>query len=293
MKNPVIPASGTFGFGEEFAQLYDLNLLGALSFKGTTREARYGNPLPRIAECGRYGMINAVGLQNPGVDHVLQEELPRLRNIFQGPVIANVSGFSLDDYAYTCEQLDKADGVSILEVNISCPNVHNGGMAFGTDPKAAADVTHIVKAVTHKPVYMKLSPNVTDIAAIAQSCEEAGADGICLINTMLGMRIDIHRRKPVIANRYGGYSGAGIFPIALTPVRVVVVVAVAVEEIMTAPAAGAALVHEKTCTLVVVTVNLFQKYVLAARNVDAHVGIVFHGDVTDFEALEVQVARLD
>lgn len=219
LKNPVIPASGTFGFGEEFAQLYDLNILGALAFKGTTREARYGNPLPRIAECGRYGMINAVGLQNSGVDHVLQEELPRLRNIFQGPVIANVSGFSLDDYAYTCEQLDKADGVSILEVNISCPNVHNGGMAFGTDPKAAADVTRTVKAVTHKPVYMKLSPNVTDIAAIAQSCEEAGADGICLVNTMLGMRIDIHRRKPVIANRYGGYSGAGIFPIALRMVN--------------------------------------------------------------------------
>ena len=219
LKNPVIPASGTFGFGEEFASLYDLNCLGGISFKGTTREARYGNALPRIAECGGYGMLNAVGLQNPGVEHVVAHELPRLRELYKGVVLANVSGFSIDDYVYTCERMDKAPEVDIIEVNISCPNVHNGGMAFGTQPEAAAEVTRAVKAVTHKPVYMKLSPNVTDIVAIARACEEAGADGLCLINTILGMRIDIRRRRPVLANRYGGYSGSGVFPVALRMVN--------------------------------------------------------------------------
>ena len=215
LRNPVIPASGTYGFGEEFAALYDLNVLGGISFKGTTREARYGNALPRIAECGGYGMLNAVGLQNPGVEHVVAHELPRLRELYKGVVLANVSGFSIDDYVYTCERMDKAPEVDIIEVNISCPNVHNGGMAFGTQPEAAAEVTRAVKAVTHKPVYMKLSPNVTDIVAIARACEEAGADGLCLINTLLGMRIDIRKRRPVLANRYGGYSGPGVFPVAL------------------------------------------------------------------------------
>lgn len=219
LDNPVIPASGTFGFGQEMSEVYDINCLGSLSFKGTTREARYGNPLPRIAECGNYGMINAVGLQNPGVDAVVEHELPELRRIFRKPIIANVSGFSIEDYQYACAKLDKEEQVAILEVNISCPNVHNGGMAFGTSPEAAAEVTRAVKAVTSKPVYMKLSPNVTDIVAIAKACEEAGADGLCLINTMLGMRIDIRRRKPIIANRYGGYSGPGIFPIALRMVN--------------------------------------------------------------------------
>lgn len=219
LKNPVIPASGTCGFGQELNECYDLNILGAISCKGTTREARYGNPLPRIAECGNYGMINAVGLQNPGVDEVIAHELPALRNIYNGPIIANISGFSIDDYAYTCERIDKETDVAILEVNISCPNVHNGGMAFGTSAKTAADVTRAVKAVTTKPVYMKLSPNVTDIVSIARACEDAGADGLCLINTMLGMRIDIRRRCPVLANRYGGYSGNGIFPVALRMVN--------------------------------------------------------------------------
>ena len=219
LRNPVIPASGTYGFGEEFAALYDLNVLGGISFKGTTREARYGNALPRIAECGGYGMLNAVGLQNPGVEHVVAHELPRLRELYKGVVLANVSGFSIDDYVYTCERMDKAPEVDIIEVNISCPNVHNGGMAFGTQPEAAAEVTRAVKAVTHKPVYMKLSPNVTDIVAIARACEEAGADGLCLINTLLGMRIDIRRRLPVLANRYGGYSGPGVFPVALRMVN--------------------------------------------------------------------------
>lgn len=219
LDNPVIPASGTFGFGQEMSEVYDINCLGSLSFKGTTREARYGNPLPRIAECGNYGMINAVGLQNPGVEAVVEHELPELRRIFRKPIIANVSGFSIEDYQYACAKLDKEEQVAILEVNISCPNVHNGGMAFGTSPEAAAEVTRAVKAVTSKPVYMKLSPNVTDIVAIAKACEEAGADGLCLINTMLGMRIDIRRRKPIIANRYGGYSGPGIFPIALRMVN--------------------------------------------------------------------------
>ena len=219
LRNPVIPASGTYGFGEEFAALYDLNVLGGISFKGTTREARYGNALPRIAECGGYGMLNAVGLQNPGVEHVVANELPRLRELYKGVVLANVSGFSIDDYVYTCERMDKAPEVDIIEVNISCPNVHNGGMAFGTQPEAAAEVTRAVKVVTHKPVYMKLSPNVTDIVAIARACEEAGADGLCLINTILGMRIDIRKRRPVLANRYGGYSGPGVFPVALRMVN--------------------------------------------------------------------------
>ena len=219
LKNPVIPASGTYGFGEEFAQVYDLNILGGISFKGTTREARYGNVLPRIAECGGYGMINAVGLQNPGVEHVVAHELPRLRELYKGVVIANVSGFSIEDYVFTSQLMDQAPEVDIIEVNISCPNVHNGGMAFGTSPEAAAEVTRAVKAATRKPIYMKLSPNVTDIVSIAKACEEAGADGLCLINTMLGMRIDIRRRQPIIANRYGGYSGPGIFPIALRMVN--------------------------------------------------------------------------
>ena len=219
LKNPVIPASGTYGFGEEFAQVYDLNILGGISFKGTTREARYGNALPRIAECGGYGMINAVGLQNPGVEHVVAHELPRLRELYKGVVIANVSGFSIEDYVYTSQLMDQAPEVDIIEVDISCPNVHNGGMAFGTSPEAAAEVTRAVKAATRKPIYMKLSPNVTDIVSIAKACEEAGADGLCLINTMLGMRIDIRRRQPIIANRYGGYSGPGIFPIALRMVN--------------------------------------------------------------------------
>lgn len=219
LDNPVIPASGTFGFGQEFMPYYDINCLGALSFKGTTREARFGNPTPRIAECGDSGLINAVGLQNPGIQEVIATSLPNLRKVFHKPIIANISGFSVDEYAYNCALIDKEEGVSIIEVNISCPNVHNGGMAFGTNPEAAAEVTKAVKAVTTKPVVMKLSPNVTDIVAIAKACEEAGADGLCLINTMLGMRIDIRRRKPIIANRYGGYSGPGIFPIALRMVN--------------------------------------------------------------------------
>ncbi len=218
LKNPIIPASGTCGFGMEMSEWMDLNILGAISTKGTTREARYGNPLPRIAECPA-GMLNAVGLQNPGVDEVIQHEIPALRARYQGPIIANVSGFSIEDYAYVCERMDSETDAAILEVNISCPNVHNGGMAFGTTPENAAEVTRAVKAVTTKPVYMKLSPNVTDIAAIARACVENGADGLCLINTVLGMRIDIHRRQPVLANRYGGYSGPGIFPIALRMVN--------------------------------------------------------------------------
>ena len=212
--NPVIPASGTFGYGQEFAQLYDINCLGTFSFKGTTRDPRYGNPTPRIAECPS-GMLNAVGLQNPGVDKVISEELPALKKIFHKPVMANVSGFSIDDYAYTCEKLDKEEQVGWLEVNISCPNVHNGGMSFGVDPVAAAEVTRAVKSVTKKPVFMKLSPNVTDIAAIARACEEAGADGISLINTLLGMRIDLKRRAPILANKMGGMSGPAVFPVAL------------------------------------------------------------------------------
>ena len=225
LDNPVIPASGTFGFGKEMAEVYDINILGSISFKGTTRDARFGNPTPRIAECPS-GLINSVGLQNPGVDAVIANELPALRKIFRKPIIANISGFSIEEYVECCQKLDKEEQVAILEVNISCPNVHNGGMAFGTSPESAAAVTRAVKAVTTKPVFIKLSPNVTDIVAIAKACEEAGADGITLINTMLGMRIDIARRKPVIANKMGGFSGAAIFPIA---VRMVYQVAHAVK----------------------------------------------------------------
>lgn len=214
MDNPVVPASGTFGFGNEFKDFYDINMLGSFSFKGTTKDARFGNPTPRIAEC-KNGMINAVGLQNPGVHHVIEHELSEMKKYFNKKVIANVSGFSVEDYAYTCELLDKEDQVGILEVNISCPNVHGGGMSFGTDPACAAEVTKAVKAVTNKPVFIKLSPNVTDIVSIAKACEAAGADGICLINTMLGMRIDLKRRQPVIANKMGGFSGDAIFPVAV------------------------------------------------------------------------------
>ena len=214
LDNPVIPASGTFGFGKEMAEIYDINILGSISFKGTTRDARFGNATPRIAECPS-GLINSVGLQNPGVDAVVAHELPELRKIFRKPIIANISGFSIEEYVECCQKLDKEEQVAILEVNISCPNVHNGGMAFGTSAESAAAVTKAVKAVTTKPVFIKLSPNVTDIVAIAKACEEAGADGITLINTMLGMRIDIARRKPVIANKMGGFSGAAIFPIAV------------------------------------------------------------------------------
>lgn len=214
LDNPIIPASGTFGFGYEFAEIYDINLLGTFSFKGTTKEARFGNPTPRIAECPS-GMINSVGLQNPGIDKVIGEELPKLKKCFNKPVIANISGFSIDEYTYCCERIDKEEQVGIIEVNISCPNVHNGGMAFGTDPKAAAEVTKAVKKVTTKPVYIKLSPNVTDIVSIAKACEAEGADGLSLINTLMGMRIDKMRRRPVVANKMGGFSGSAIFPVAL------------------------------------------------------------------------------
>lgn len=214
LDNPIIPASGTFGFGYEFAELYDINCLGTFSFKGTTKDARFGNPTPRIAECDR-GMINAVGLQNPGVDAVISNELPKLKSCFNKPVMANVSGFSVEDYVYTCEKLDKEEQVGWLEVNVSCPNVHGGGMAFGTSAEAAAEVTKAVKAVTTKPVIIKLSPNVTDIVSIAKACEEAGADGISMINTMLGMKIDLKTKKPVIANKMGGFSGPAIKPVAV------------------------------------------------------------------------------
>ncbi len=214
LDNPIIPASGTFGYGYEFAELYDINILGTFSFKGTTRDSRFGNPTPRIAECTN-GMINAVGLQNPGVEKVISEELPRLKKCFNKKVMANVSGFSVEDYAYTCALLDREEQVGWLEVNVSCPNVHGGGMSFGTSPEAAAEVVRAVKAVTTKPVIIKLSPNVTDIVAIAKACEEAGADGISLINTLLGMRIDLKTRKPIIANKMGGFSGPAIFPVAV------------------------------------------------------------------------------
>lgn len=214
LDNPVIPASGTFGYGYEFAEIYDINCLGTFSFKGTTREPRLGNPLPRIAEYDG-GLLNSVGLQNPGVRAVVDRELPRLRQCFHKKVIANVSGFSLEEYAETCAILDREEQVGLLEVNISCPNVHAGGMAFGTDPEAAAAVTRAVKAVTTKPVYMKLSPNVTDITAIARACQEAGADGLSLINTLMGMRIDPRTRKPILANGTGGMSGPGVFPLAV------------------------------------------------------------------------------
>ena len=214
LENPIIPASGTFGYGYEFAELYDINILGSFSFKGTTKEPRFGNPTPRIAECPA-GMINSVGLQNPGVEKVISEELPKLAKCFHKPVIANVSGFSVDEYAYTCEKLAKQEQVGLLEVNVSCPNVHHGGMSFGTSPETVAEVTRAVKSVTKKPVYMKLSPNVTDIVSIAKACEEAGADGISLINTLMGMRIDLKTKRPVIANKMGGFSGSAIFPVAL------------------------------------------------------------------------------
>ena len=225
LDNPVIPASGTFGYGYEYAELYDINCLGTFSFKGTTKEPRFGNPTPRIAECTA-GMINAVGLQNPGVEKVISHELPLLRECFHKPVMANISGFSVEEYAYTCEKLDAEPQVGWLEVNVSCPNVHGGGMSFGTDPKAAAEVTKAVKKVTKKPVIVKLSPNVTDIVSIAKACEDAGADGISLINTMLGMRIDLRTKKPIIANKMGGLSGSAIFPVA---VRMVYQVANAVQ----------------------------------------------------------------
>lgn len=218
LDNPVIPASGTFGYGKEFAEIYDINILGSISFKGTTKDPRLGNPLPRIAECTA-GLINSVGLQNPGVEKVCEEELPELRRIFKKPLIANISGFSPEEYEYCARAMDKEEQVGIIEVNVSCPNVHNGGMAYGVLPESAAEITRVVKAATTKPVYIKLSPNVTDIVSIAKACEEAGADGISLINTMLGMRIDIRARKPVIANRMGGFSGPAIFPVAVRMVN--------------------------------------------------------------------------
>ena len=214
LENPVIPASGTFGFGLELADSLDLNVLGGISLKGTTREARFGNPTPRIAECNA-GMINSVGLQNPGIEALVADKAPALRKIYRGAIIANISGFSVEEYAYNCERADSCADIDILEVNVSCPNVHNGGMAFGTDPASAAAVTKAVKAVSRKPVFLKLSPNVTDIVSIARACEDAGADGITLINTLLGMRIDIRRRRPVIANKMGGFSGPAVFPLAL------------------------------------------------------------------------------
>ncbi|HNX15164.1 MAG TPA: dihydroorotate dehydrogenase [Oscillospiraceae bacterium] len=214
LDNPIIPASGVFGFGADFAQLYDLNILGSIAFKGTTKEPRFGNPEPRIAECPA-GMLNAVGLQNPGIEKVITEELPKLFSVYKKPVIANVSGFSIDEYVYCCKALDAVEQVEILEVNISCPNVHGGGIAFGTDPKSAAAVTKAVKAVAKKPVFIKLSPNVTDITEIAKAVEAEGADGVSLINTLLGMRIDLNRRKPILANVTGGYSGPGVFPVAV------------------------------------------------------------------------------
>lgn len=214
LDNPVIPASGTFGFGYEFAEIYDINILGTFSFKGTTKEPRFGNPTPRIAETPS-GMINSVGLQNPGIDAVINEELPKLQKCFHKPVIANISGFSIDEYKYCCERIDKQDAVGIIEVNVSCPNVHNGGMSFGTSAEAAAEVTRAVKSVTTKPVFIKLTPNVTDIVSIAKACEDAGADGISMINTMLGMRVDLRTKKPIIANKMGGFSGSAILPVAL------------------------------------------------------------------------------
>ncbi len=214
LDNPIIPASGTFGFGYEFADIYDINCLGTFSFKGTTKDPRFGNPTPRIAECPN-GMINAVGLQNPGVEKVISEELPKLKKCFNKKVMANVSGFSVEDYAYTCQMLDKEDIVGWIEVNVSCPNVHGGGMSFGTDPESASNVVKAVKAVTTKPIIIKLTPNVTDIVSIAKACEEAGADAISLINTMLGMRINLKTKKPIIANKMGGYSGPAVFPVAV------------------------------------------------------------------------------
>ena len=214
LSNPIIPASGTFGFGYEFAELYDINMLGSFSFKGTTKDKRFGNPTPRIAECTS-GLINAVGLQNPGVEDVLKYEMPKLKAVFNKPVMANVSGFSVEDYAYTVEKLDAEEQIGWFEVNVSCPNVHGGGMSFGTNPEAAAEVTRAVRKVTNKPIIIKLSPNVTDIVSIAKACEDAGADGISLINTLLGMRINLKTKKPVIANKMGGFSGPAIKPVAI------------------------------------------------------------------------------
>ena len=214
LDNPIIPASGTFGFGEEFSEIYDLNILGSISIKGTTKQPRFGNIQPRIAEC-QSGMLNAVGLQNPGIEEVIQKEIPRLEKVFNKPIIANISGFSIDEYVYCTEKLNTVDSVGIIEVNISCPNVHAGGMSFGVDPKLAYEVTSAVKKVSTKPVFVKLSPNVTDIVEIAKACEAAKADGLSLINTLLGMRIDIKTRKPILGNIMGGYSGPGIFPVAL------------------------------------------------------------------------------
>ena len=214
LDNPIIPASGTFGFGYEFADFYDINCLGSISLKGTTKDERYGNNLPRIAECER-GLINSIGLQNPGIDKVISEELPKIRKVFKKPLIANISGFSIEEYVYNCEKIDKEEQIEIIELNISCPNVNHGGMAFGTSPEAAKEVTEAVKKVTTKPVYVKLTPNVTNIVEIARACEDGGADGIVLINTLLGMRINLKTRKPVIANKMGGFSGPAIFPVAL------------------------------------------------------------------------------
>lgn len=214
LDNPVIPASGTFGFGYEFNDIYDINILGAISIKGTTKEARFGNPLPRIAECSS-GLINSIGLQNPGIDAVIEKEIPKLRTVYRKPIISNISGFSVDEYVECCAKMDKVDDVQILEVNVSCPNVHNGGMSFGTDPKNVETVTREVKKVTTKPVFVKLTPNVTDIVSIAKAAADGGADGISLINTSQGLRINLNKRKPVIANKIGGFSGRAIFPIAL------------------------------------------------------------------------------
>lgn len=214
LDNPIIPASGTFGFGYEFADIYDINKLGTFSFKGTTKDPRFGNPTPRAAECTA-GIINSVGLQNPGVDKVISEELPKLAKVFNKKVMANIGGFSVEEYAYVAERIAECEQVGWLEVNISCPNVHGGGMAMGADPKMAAAVTEAVRKVTHKPVIIKLSPNVTDIVSIAKACEEKGADGISLINTLLGMRIDLKTKKPIIANKMGGFSGPAVFPVAL------------------------------------------------------------------------------
>ena len=214
LDNPIIPASGTFGFGYEFADFYDINCLGSISLKGTTKEPRYGNKLPRIAECNQ-GLINSIGLQNPGIDKVILEELPKIRKVFKKPLIANISGFSIEEYVHNCEKIDKEDQIGIIELNISCPNVNHGGMAFGTSKEAAKEVTEAVKKVTTKPLYVKLTPNVTNIAEIAKACQEGGADGIVLINTILGMRINLKTKKPVIANKMGGFSGPAVFPIAL------------------------------------------------------------------------------
>ncbi len=214
LDNPVIPASGTFGYGMEFKDFYDINILGSFSMKGTTKEERFGNPTPRIAECTE-GLINSVGLQNPGIDYVVEKQFPMMKKYFKKPIVANISGFSIDEYKYCAEKVDKEEQVGIIEINISCPNVHNGGMSFGTEAKSAMEVTKAVKSVTTKPIYMKLTPNVTNIVDIAKACEDGGADGISMINTLLGMRIDLKTRKPIIANKMGGFSGPAIFPVAL------------------------------------------------------------------------------